>query len=71
MISSDIKRLSKSEKLLLVQDLWDDISGGLHGISVTDDEVKYVNDRIREIENSGEKLIAWDDIKAKATAERA
>jgi putative addiction module component (TIGR02574 family) len=70
MIAKDIKRLSKSEKILLVQDLWDDISGGSAGIGVKKDEIDYVNSRILEIRSTDEQLISWDDLKATTAAKR-
>jgi putative addiction module component (TIGR02574 family) len=70
MIAKDIKRLSKSEKILLVQDLWDDISSGTVGIGVDKDEIEYVNDRLREIRVTDEQLISWDELKEQTAAKR-
>ena len=66
MITKEIKKMSKSEKLILVQDLWDDISGGISVTNVLNDEVSYVDDRIQEINKTNEQLIPWDSVKAKA-----
>ena len=65
MIAKDIKRLSKSEKILLVQDLWDDIADDPRGFSATEDEVLYVNARLNEIDRTGEGLVSWDMVKTK------
>jgi putative addiction module component (TIGR02574 family) len=66
MIAKSIQELSKSEKILLVQDLWDDISGDPGSRAVTDEEISYVNNRLSEIQATDEKLVSWDDMKAKA-----
>jgi putative addiction module component (TIGR02574 family) len=70
MIAKDIKRLSKSEKILLVQDLWDDISGGSAGLVVKKDEIDYVNQRLLEIRSTDEPLISWEDLKSTVAAKR-
>ena len=70
MIAKDIKRLSQSEKILLVQDLWDDIAGGSAGLDVKKDEIDYVNSRLLEIRSTDEPLISWEDIKLVTAAKR-
>ena len=70
MIAKDIKRLSKSEKILLVQDLWDDISGGSAGLRVTNDDIDYVNHRLVEIRSTDEPLVSWEDLKSTTAAKR-
>jgi putative addiction module component (TIGR02574 family) len=70
MIAKNIKRLSQSEKILLVQDLWDDISGGAAGVSIKDEEIDYVNKRIHEIQYTDEALISWDEVKKRTAVKR-
>ena len=70
MVTKAMKALSVSEKILLVQDLWDDVSARRPAMPVGDDEVQYVTRRLKEIERNQETLISWDSLKKRARARR-
>jgi putative addiction module component (TIGR02574 family) len=62
MIAIDIDKLTKAEKILLVEDLWDSISK--NGIRVGKDEIDYVKERVESISRGKGKKRAWGKIKA-------
>lgn len=45
MVTEDIKNLSKSEKLLLLNDLWDDISSSPEVLPLTEGQKKLLDER--------------------------
>ena len=70
MVTKALKSLSVSEKILLVQDLWDDVATRKAAVPVSDDEVQYANRRLKEIERSQETLVSWDALKKRTRKQR-
>jgi len=63
MLTKEIKRLSRTEKILLVQDLWDDIATEAAPAPVGDDERTYVEARLQELADDEKPMISWDQLK--------
>lgn len=59
MLPKELKKLSRSEKILLVQDLWDDIAVGS---AITAEERQYVEQRLDDLSTEDQPLVAWDDL---------
>ncbi len=59
MLPKELKKLSRSEKILLVQDLWDDIAVGS---AITVEERQYVEQRLDDLSTDDQPLVAWDDL---------
>jgi putative addiction module component (TIGR02574 family) len=54
MLTKEIKSLSKSEKLLLINDLWDDISGEMEDSQLSDSQITLLDERWAEfVKNPG------------------
>jgi len=62
MLTKELKKLSRSEKILLVQDLWDDIAVGS---AITAEERQYVEQRLDDLSTDDQPLVAWDELKRK------
>lgn len=56
--------LSLSERILMVEELWDSIAADPAATIVDADEIAYVHDRLEAIERDGENLVSWDEVKA-------
>lgn len=59
MLPKELKKLSRSEKILLVQNLWDDIAVGS---AITAEERQYVAQRLEDLSTDDQPLVAWDNL---------
>ena len=66
MLARNIKNLPLAEKILLVEELWDDIAAYNKRIRPDKDEIAFVNQRLSEIKKSPDSFLTWGEIKAKA-----
>jgi putative addiction module component (TIGR02574 family) len=55
--------LSVPEKILLVQDLWDDIARSSHEIELTTAQVEEAERRLREYQAHPGDTVSWEDLK--------
>jgi putative addiction module component (TIGR02574 family) len=62
MTTAEIDSLSLSEKVLLVERLWDDIARA--GLPVTDDERVFIRARLAQIP-ADDAGLTWDDVQRK------
>jgi putative addiction module component (TIGR02574 family) len=62
MTTAEIDSLSLSEKVLLVERLWDDIARA--GLPVTDDERAFIRARLAQIP-ADDAGLTWDDVQRK------
>jgi len=64
-----LKNLSLNEKILLVEDLWDEIASSNQNIPVTDEQKKQLELRLITYQSSSKEGRSWDvvreDIKSK------
>jgi len=63
MLTKELKRLSRTEKILLAQDLWDNIATEAAPVPVDDDERAYVEPRLLELADDETPMISWDQLK--------
>ena len=63
MITEEIKSLSTTEKIILVQDLWDDIIHNLPNIQLTDAQKTILDEEYKEYLASPRKGRPWQTIK--------
>lgn len=61
----EIESLNPSEKLLLVGELWNEIVKSPDGLEVSRDIVSELDRRMEEYERDPNKLVAWEDAKAR------
>lgn len=59
----DIQRLSPSEKLALVTELWDDLATHPANVPVTDAEIQELDRRMEEYRKDPTQVTTWDAIK--------
>lgn len=63
MLTKEIKRLSKSEKLLLINDLWDDLSEDLEDSPLTESQIKLLDERYDEFQKNPDEGKSWSEVK--------
>ena len=68
MNPSSIFDLSASEKLQLVEDLWDDLAATPDAVPVHDWQIQELARRKANLAKSGTSDIAWDEVKRRARA---
>jgi len=59
----DIQRLSPSEKLALVTELWDDLAAHPNDIPVTGAEIAELDRRMEEYRKDPTQVTTWEAIK--------
>ncbi len=59
----DIQRLSPSEKLALVTELWDDLAAHPADVPVTGEEITELDRRMEEYRKDPTKVTTWEAIK--------
>ena len=64
MLTETIKALSKTEKLLLMNDLWEDISDDLEDSSLSALEKQTLDLRYESFLQNPEEGMAWAEVKS-------
>ena len=59
----DIQRLSPSEKLALVTELWDDLTAHPTDIPVTNEEISELDRRMEEYRKDPTRVTTWEAVK--------
>jgi putative addiction module component (TIGR02574 family) len=60
--------LSPSEKLQLVEDLWDDLAARPESVPVQDWQIQELERRKKNLANNPASVIAWDEVKRRDRA---
>lgn len=63
MLTEDLKKLTKSEKLLLINDLWDDIIQDPSDIPLTLEQEKKLDQRYAEFLENPDEGKTWEAFK--------
>ena len=63
MLTEDLKKLTKSEKLLLINDLWDDITQDPTDIPLTSYQEKKLDQRYAEFLDNPDEGKTWESFK--------
>jgi putative addiction module component (TIGR02574 family) len=63
MITDDVMRLSKSEKILLLNDLWDDISSRPDELSLTKSQEKLLDERYEQFVKNPQEGELWETVR--------
>ncbi|PZR71996.1 MAG: addiction module protein [Chthoniobacterales bacterium] len=61
----DLQRLSPSEKLLLVGELWDDLAAHPADVPVTRDQIAELDRRMAAYRKDPTQVTTWEAIKAR------
>ena len=67
---SDIMQLSVSERIQLVQDIWDSISAASEDLALTDAQREELDRRLDDLEANPSAGVPWQDVKARLTNRR-
>jgi putative addiction module component (TIGR02574 family) len=60
----DFNELSVSERIQLVEDLWDSVAAENPPLPLSEDEIAELNRRLDELERNPESGIPWEQVKA-------
>ncbi len=63
MLAEELKKLSKSEKLLLINDLWDEIAQDSEEIPLTSEQEKVLDQRYAEFLDNPDEGKTWEAFK--------
>lgn len=70
MLTEELKKLSKSEKILLINDLWDEVSHDGDEISLTQDQEKTLDERYAQFLENPEEGKPWEEVKRELREKR-
>lgn len=60
-----IKELDITERIMLVEDIWDSIAQEQDKVKLSDYEKQILDQRLKAHEKNPDNLISWDKIKSK------
>ena len=63
MLTEEIKKLSKSEKLLLVSELWDDIADSPEEVLLSEAQERLLDERYEQFRKDPEEGKPWSEVK--------
>jgi putative addiction module component (TIGR02574 family) len=63
MLSEELKKLTTSEKILLINDLWDDIAMSPEDVPISDEQKKVLEERYQEFLEDPEEGVTWNQAK--------
>jgi putative addiction module component (TIGR02574 family) len=58
-----IKNLTLAEKIVLVEELWDDIASHNKRLRPDNEEIDFIKQRLKDINKSPESFLTWGEIK--------
>ena len=63
MLADELKKLSKSEKLLLINDLWDEIAQDSDDIDIPESHLRLLDERYEAYLENPDKGKSWEEFK--------
>ncbi len=63
MLTEELKKLSRSEKILLINDLWDEVSNEEDEISLSEAQEKMLDERYEQFLKNPEEGKSWEEVK--------
>lgn len=63
ILSKQIEKLNKSEKLLLVETLWDSITSEPEDVPLPEHHKSVLDERLKTIDEDTEKGTSWDEFR--------
>ena len=64
-VLAELKKLSVAEKILIVEDLWDNIATDQNSFSLTADQRNELDKRVADYYASPDNGCSWDEVKSK------
>ncbi|MCF6245400.1 MAG: addiction module protein [Sulfurovum sp.] len=68
MSIDEIKQLDITERIILVEEIWDSIAKEQEHVSLSQYEKEILDARLASLENTTDTLISWDELKSKIRA---
>ena len=68
MSIDEIKTLDVSERIILVEEIWDSIAQEQDSLVLSDYEKQVLDARLASLDENPDMLLSWDDIKTKIRA---
>ncbi len=65
MSIDEIKQLDVTERILLVEEIWDSIANEQENVGLTAYEKEVLDHRLASLEKDTDTLLSWDEIKHK------
>lgn len=62
---NELSRLNKSEKLLLVEALWDSIASDPNEVEVPDHHKTIIEERLKTLDQDQQSGSSWEDVRQK------
>jgi len=59
----EIKMLDITERIILVEEIWDSIAKEQDSLVLSDYEKKILDERLASLKNSPHNLLSWEEIK--------
>ncbi|SFV61899.1 hypothetical protein MNB_SV-6-1041 [hydrothermal vent metagenome] len=63
MSIDEIKMLDITERIILVEEIWDSIAKEQDSLVLSDYEKKILDERLASLKNSPHNLLSWEEIK--------
>ncbi len=63
MSIDEIKMLDITERIMLVEEIWDSIAKEQDSLSLSDYEKKILDERLTSLEKNPTNLVSWNEIK--------
>ncbi len=63
MLTEELKKLSRSDKILLINDLWDEVSNEEDEISLSEAQEKMLDERYEQFLKNPEEGKSWEEVK--------
>ena len=68
MSIDEIKMLDVTERIMLVEEIWDSIAKEQDNVKLSEYEKEILSARLASLENNANDLMSWDEIKNKIRA---
>ena len=68
MSIDDIKMLDITERILLVEEIWDSIAHEQDSLGLTDYEKRLIDERLLSLQKNPNNLLSWDEVKNRVRA---
>jgi len=65
MSIDEIKQLDITERIILVEEIWDSIAKEQENIGLSAYEKSILDERLNSLESNSDDLMSWDEMKAK------
>ena len=63
MLAEELRKLSRSEKILLINDLWDEVSHEDNEISLSQAQERMLDERYEQFLKNPEEGKSWEEVK--------